>query len=122
MSLSVVENLLLQIEESQNPLLLDEVLPNFTAIKPEHIEPAINKIIAENLQAIADLLENKTPDWQTLIQPLHNLNDRLEKAWSPVSHMNAVVQDDALRAAHDACLPALSNYHTQLGQNADLFK
>lgn len=116
MNPSAVENSLLQ-----NPLLLDEVLPNFAAIKPEHIEPAIDKIIAENLQAIESLLENKTPNWQTLLQPLHNLNDRLEKAWAPVSHMNAVVQDDALRAAHDACLPMLSNYHTQLGQNADLF-
>lgn len=105
----------------QNPLLREDVLPNFSAIKPEHIEPAINKIIAENILAIESLLENKTPDWQTLIQPLHNLNDRLDKAWAPVSHMNAVVQDDALRAAHDACLPVLSNYHTRLGQNVDLF-
>ena len=106
----------------ENPLLLDEVLPNFTAIKPEHIQPTINKIIAENLHAIHHLIENKTPDWLTLIQPLHNLNDRLEKVWAPISHMNAVVQDEELRAAHDSCLPTLSNYHTQLGQNADLFK
>jgi oligopeptidase A len=117
MSPSVVENPVLQ-----NPLLKDDMLPNFVAIKAEHIEPAINTIVEENLQAIEVLLENKTPDWQSLIQPLHNLNDRLEKAWAPVSHMNAVVQDNALRAAHDACLPVLSNYHTQLGQNADLFK
>lgn len=52
---------------------------------------------------------------------MHNLNDRLEKAWAPVSHMNAVVQSEAFRAAHDACLPLLSDYHTRLGQHAGLF-
>jgi oligopeptidase A len=105
----------------ENPLLRDEMLPSFTAIKPEHVEAAINLIIEENLLAIESLLQNSEPDWQSLIQPLHNLNDRLEKAWAPVSHMNAVVQDDALRAAHDACLPKLSEYHTRLGQHAGLF-
>ncbi|HSC76805.1 MAG TPA: M3 family metallopeptidase [Pseudomonadales bacterium] len=104
-----------------NPLLLDEALPTFTAIQPEHIEPAINRIIEDNLLVIERLLQNVAPDWQTLIQPLHNLNDRLEKAWAPVSHMNAVIQNDALRAAHDACLPKLSEYHTLLGQHAGLF-
>lgn len=111
-----------RLDTAKNPLLQDAILPDFTAIKPEHIEPAINEIVSDNLLAIQTLLENKTPDWQALLQPLHNLNDRLEKAWAPVSHMNAVVQSDALRAAHDACLPVLSDYHTQLGQDAGLFK
>lgn len=111
----------------ENPLLLDESLldeplPRFSAIRPEHIEAAIRTIVGENLQAIESLLQNPAPDWATLIQPLHNLNDRLEKAWAPVSHMNAVVQSEALRAAHDACLPVLSDYHTRLGQNAGLFE
>lgn len=106
----------------ENPLLLDEVLPRFSAIRPEHIESAIRAIVEENLRAIENLLQNPAPDWETLIQPLHNLNDRLEKAWAPVSHMNAVVQNEELRAAHDTCLPLLSDYHTRLGQHAGLFE
>ena len=104
-----------------NPLLLDEVLPRFPAIRPEHVEPAIRAIVEDNLRAIDLLLQNPAPDWKSLVHPLHNLNDRLEKAWAPVSHMNAVVQSEALRAAHDACLPLLSDYHTRLGQHAGLF-
>ena len=105
----------------KNPLLLDVLLPSFSTIKPEHVEPAIRQIIAENRQAVDVLAQQSTPTWVSVIQPLHNLHDRLEKAWSPVSHMNAVVQNDALRAAHDACLPLLSEYHTQLGQHLALF-
>lgn len=106
---------------SDNPLLRDEVLPPFTAIRPEHVEPAMIAIIEENLRAIDRLVTQPDPCWESLVQPLHNLNDRLEKAWAPVSHMNAVVQNEALRAAHDACLPQLSAYHTRLGQHRGLY-
>lgn len=104
-----------------NPLLRDEVLPSFAGIRPEHVEPAITTIIEENLREIELLVQQEQQDWQSLVRPLHNLNDRLEKAWAPVSHMNAVVQDEALRAAHDACLAKLSDYHTKIGQHRGLF-
>ncbi len=103
-----------------NPLLSGDELPRFSAIRPEHVEPALRTIIAENLQAIEALAKQPVPDWNSLVQPLHTLNDRLEQAWAPVSHMNAVVQDAALRAAHDVCLPLLSDYHTTLGQHQGL--
>ena len=35
-----------------NPLLHIEGLPPFSQIKPEHIQPAIQKLIEENRQAI----------------------------------------------------------------------
>ncbi len=107
--------------QNSNPLLDINALPRFSEIRPEHVEPAIRTIVAENRKAIDLLMQETLKDWDNFIQPLHNLNDRLEKAWSPVSHMNAVVQDDALRAAHDACLPELSAYHTYLGQHRGLF-
>lgn len=112
----------MNLNVENNPLLRDELLPCFSAIKPEHVEPAIRSIVESNRLAIEDILQNAKPEWDTLIQPLHNLNDRLEKAWAPVSHINAVVQNDALRAAHDACLAVLSDYHTGLGQHVGLFE
>jgi oligopeptidase A len=56
-----------------------------------------------------------------LIEPLENAEDKLNKAWSPVSHMNAVVNTDELRLAYNACLPKLSDYSTEMGQNEQLF-
>jgi oligopeptidase A len=105
----------------KNPLLVDEMLPAFSFIAAEHIEPAIRAIIDENQIAIDKLVQQPASTWNNLVQPLHNLNDRLEKAWAPVSHMNAVVQSAEFRAAHDACLPLLSAYHTHLGQQRGLF-
>ena len=52
---------------------------------------------------------------------LDELDARLGRAWSPVSHLNAVCNSAELRAAYEACLPKLSDYSTELGQNPELF-
>ena len=109
-------------QPDNNPLLAETILPVFSLVKPEHIEPAIRYLVAANLDRLEILIANAAePLWKTVIQPLHEMNDRLEKAWAIASHLNAVVQTDALRAAHDACLPVLSEYNTQLGQHRGLF-
>ncbi|NOX93420.1 MAG: oligopeptidase A, partial [Gammaproteobacteria bacterium] len=105
-----------------NPLLHLTDLPPFSAIKPEHVEPAIDQILANNRATIKTLLaDSPTPDWDTLMLPLENLEDRLARAWSPVSHMNSVLNSNALRDAYNACLPKLSQYATETGQNRQLF-
>jgi oligopeptidase A len=105
-----------------NPLLHMTDLPPFSAIKPEHVEPAIDQILADNRVAIDVLLSsNDAPSWGSMMRPLENLEDRLARAWSPVSHMNSVVNSDALREAYNACLPKLSQYATEMGQNQRLF-
>lgn len=106
----------------KNPLLSEHALPPFSAIKPEHVEPAITELIESNLNAIKGMLaDNRRYTWDNLIGPMEDLDDRLSQAWSPVSHMNSVVNSDNLRQAYNACLPKLSEYSTQLGQNEELF-
>jgi len=106
-----------------NPLLQFTGLPPFQQIKPEYIEPAINQLLAENRALVERLLrENEHYTWDNLIQPLEEADDRLSRAWSPVSHMNSVVNSDALREAYNACLPKLSEYGTEMGQNEHLYE
>lgn len=105
-----------------NPLLNLTDLPPFGAIKPKHVEPAIDQILADNRAAIESLLKSDTPaSWNSVMQPLENFEDRLARAWSPLSHMNSVVNSDELRDAYNACLPKLSQYATEIGQNQELF-
>ncbi len=109
---------------AHNPLLQPFDLPPYSAIRPEHVEPAVDAILAENRAAIAVLLagQSDTPSWEGLVLAFDELNDRLGRAWSPVSHLNAVCNNAELRAAYEACLPKLSEYSTELGQNPVLFK
>ena len=104
-----------------NPLLDMQGLPEFSRITPDIIEPAIDRLLAHNRAEIQRLLDSQGRyTWENLIEPLELLDDRLNRAWSPVSHMNSVVNNEALRNAYNACLPKLSDYSTELGQNAQL--
>lgn len=106
-----------------NPLLQDSELPAFTAIKPEHVLPAIEQLLAEARATIERQLQTGLPySWESLVEPIDAAEDRLHKAWSPVSHMNAVVNNDAMREAYNACLPKLSEYATETGQNRALYE
>jgi oligopeptidase A len=106
-----------------NPLLQEFDLPPYSAIKPEHVQPAIEQILADSRAAIAELLaaDQSAPSWESLVLVLDELGERLGRAWSPVSHLNAVCNSAELRAAYEACLPALSEFSTEMGQNPKLF-
>ncbi|WP_374322683.1 oligopeptidase A [Aquipseudomonas alcaligenes] len=107
-----------------NPLLQDFDLPPYSQIKPEHVEPAVEQILADSRVAIAELLKTQqaNPSWDGLVLALDELNARLGRAWGPVSHLNAVCNNAELRAAYEACLPKLSEYWTEMGQNKPLFE
>jgi len=106
-----------------NPLLENHPLPPFSHIKPEHVEPAIRQLLDESRKAIEARLEQGAPyTWDNLVEPLEDIDDRINRAWSPVGHLNAVVNSDELREAYNACLPILSEYATEVGQNDRLFQ
>jgi len=105
-----------------NPLLSMKGLPPFSDIKAEHVEPAVDTLLAECRHNVETLLrENKTYTWDNLVRPIEDIDEKLSRSWSPVSHMNSVVNSDELRDAYNACLPKLSEYGTEMGQNAELF-
>lgn len=108
---------------SNNPLLNNDGLPRFKAIKAEHIEPAIDTLLEENKTGLQTLLDqNDDYSWDNLLQPLEDMDDQLGRAWSPVSHLHSVADNEELRAAYNACLPKLADYATELGQNKQLFE
>jgi len=105
-----------------NPLLSMKGLPPFSDIKAEHVEPAVDALLAECRSKVAAILnENETYTWDNLVRPIEDIDEKLSRSWSPVSHMNSVVNSDELRDAYNACLPKLSEYGTEMGQNAKLF-
>ncbi|WP_024461834.1 oligopeptidase A [Marinimicrobium sp. LS-A18] len=106
-----------------NPLLETHELPPFSAIKPEHVEPAIRQLIDENRAHRERLLDGlDQPTWDNFVAPLEAEEDRLEQAWSPVSHLNAVVNSEALREAYNASVALLTEYNTEVSQDKRLYE
>jgi oligopeptidase A len=105
----------------QNPLLGQETLPPFARIRPEHVEPGVRELLASGRNRIEEIAALKTPTFATVVEPLEELQHRVSRTWSPVSHLNAVLNSDALRASYNACLPLLSAYQTDLAQSEQLY-
>ena len=105
-----------------NPLLENHVLPPFSAIEASHVAPAISQLIADNRAHLQQLLSGLTqPSWSNLAAPLESQGDKLDQAWAPVSHLNAVRNNDELRAAYNASIALLTEYGTEVSQNETLF-
>jgi oligopeptidase A len=107
-----------------NPLLDVEGLPRFAAIRPEHVGSALDALLISN-QAVIGQLESAVrddADWESFAQPLEDLEDRLQKMWSPVSHLNAVADTEDLRDAYQNSLEKLTAYRAALGQNKTIFQ
>src|SRR5579863_8497791 len=105
-----------------NPLLAEQDLPAFRQILPEHVEPAVRELLAANRARIGELAQLPRPTFATLVEPLEELHHRTSRTWSPVSHLNAVLNSATLRESYNACLPLLSAYQTDLAQSEPLYR
>jgi oligopeptidase A len=107
-----------------NPLLQKSDLPAFDKIQPADMLPALTRTLTDNRADLAALSLQQTGrlDWQNLMQPLDELDNRLEHVWAPVRHLNAVMDNPETRTAYDECLALITDYHTELGQNYALYE
>jgi oligopeptidase A len=108
-----------------NPLLADapNTLPAFDRIKPELAEPALDEVLARNRAELKTLLEgNAAPTWDSLIEPLEEMGDRVSHAWGPVQHLFGVNSTAEWRKAFNACLPKLTEYGLEMSLSEPLYR
>jgi oligopeptidase A len=104
-----------------NPLLDISSLPRFGDIAPEHVIPALTQLIADHRRRLDELLSNTPdPDFDTLVAPLEDMEHELSRVWSPVSHLQGVLDSREWRDAYNEALPLMTEYGTELSQNARL--
>lgn len=100
-----------------NPLLADTDLPDFAHILPEHVVPAIERLIAAHRGAIEAVTASGAADFASVILPSERADFELTRGWSPVSHLNSVADTPALRTAHAEAEEKLTAYMMEAGQN-----
>ena len=96
-------------------------LPPFDRIHPGEVEPRIRALLERNRGEVATLESQPHPTFANTVLPLEQLQHGLSRTWSPISHLNGVLNSDELRASYNACLPLLSNYWTDLAQSEPLY-
>ena len=105
-----------------NPLLDFTDLPLFDQVRPEHVGPAIDQLLAESEAALTAAVAPDLPaDWTTLSRTLDVATEKLGRAWGVVGHLNAVMDTPELRAAYNAALPKVTEFWTNLGSDERLY-
>ena len=105
-----------------NPLLETSGLPHFSAIRPEHVAPAVDGVLADYRARIDALLTSDAPrDFASVVLLGEELEERLNRVWAPVSHLHGVADCEELRKAYAAAQEKIVEHASELGQNRDLY-
>ena len=105
-----------------NPLLCFDALPLFDQIRPDHVEPAMDSLLAKADAALETVTAASFPsEWNAIARTLDVATEQLGTAWGAVSHLNSVADTPELRAAYNTALPKVTEFWTRLGADERLF-
>jgi len=118
MSTSIPSHLL------SNPLLnFGRGIPEYSAVKPKDIAPAISFLLKEARSAVSLATDPSTPcTWNALSEPLEDATESLGRSWGIISHLNSVADTPELRAAYGEMLPEVTAFFSSLSQNLALYE
>ena len=106
-----------------NPFLVRETLPDFYAIKSKHVIPAIDNVIKDNTEVISQIESmSETPDWINFVVPLEICNEKFDRVWSYINHINSVKSSPSYRKVYNQALVKVTEYSSSLGQSHILYK
>lgn len=104
-----------------NPLLATTGLPDYAKIRPEHIVPAVRKVVTEATEKLAEIEKELTPTWDGSLGKLEKLDPPFEYAWKPVGHLFGVLNSDELRTAYETVLPEVVQFGLRASQSEPIY-
>jgi oligopeptidase A len=109
------------VRADANPLMGPDPLPAFDAVRAEHVEPAVRQMLADQRAALERAESVVAPgfDW---LRDLEQISANVHRVWGPVAHLNSVLSSPPLREAFNRCLPLITEFGTELGQNETLYR
>jgi oligopeptidase A len=105
-----------------NPLLDRSGLPDYALVSAEHVQPAMESVLASAAAAL-DALESDAPvTYDALMPQLEALGEGVSAPWGVVNHLMSVRNSPELREAHEAVMPSVVAFFTRLGQSQPIYK
>lgn len=107
-----------------NPLLSSYDLPPFSAIRLEHLVPAVERIIADSQRAVADIIASQTPlpTWDDLVLAMDAIKARLDSTVEVIDLVGSAHAQPAWAEAVTRCIDLATAFKARLGQNDALFQ
>ncbi len=99
------------------------MLPEFT-INDENLdkqkELVLNQI-EENKKKIEELLKIEPKTYENFVRPFELMNEKLGELFTPVAHLNSVMNSKKTQEVYQSLIPRITEYYTNIFQNAELY-
>ncbi|WP_457606296.1 M3 family metallopeptidase [Nitratifractor sp.] len=84
---------------------------------PQKLETLLEK----QKRRIDELATSESDDYDAILKPLEEMDEERSLFFTPLSHLNSVLNSEETRKAYEASLPLLSRFHSEVAQNEALF-
>ena len=95
-------------------------LPNFNEFDTKQILPELNQLINTARSSLSDTLKRKSFTYNSLIALREEVEDNINKFWSPISQLQAVCNQEALREVYAKGLLEITKLQTEMDQDSEL--
>jgi len=97
-------------------------LPEFSKLDLTKVEAELDQLLVSGDKKIKALESVTDPTWENFVYELDKVVDDVQCFFSPVRHLNAVMNNDEIREVYNVCMPKLTAWYTELGQNKALYQ
>jgi len=109
-------------EHDANPLDQTTGLPPFDRIRPDHVVPAVERLLGDVESELKVLESQIAPSWEATIGRLDELGLRFEHTWRPVTHLFGVLNSPELRDAYEQVLPQVVTCGLRIKQSQPIYQ
>lgn len=108
---------------AENPLLSFTFEVPFGSIGAEHVEPAVDTLLARARARLRELRESNGPrTYDNTLGVLDAATEELEHAMAVVGHLESTATTPQLRAAYNAVQPKVSEFYANLSLDSELYR
>lgn len=88
----------------------------------ENFPKALETLLDRQREIIDEITHTEDTSYEKVLKPLQDLDEALGLFFTPLSHLNAVMNSEETQKAYETSLPLLSKFSSEMAQNAALFK
>ena len=88
----------------------------------EQFPQELEKLLNQQRALINDITHNDDTTYEKVLKPLQDLDEELGLFFTPLSHLNSVMNSEETQKAYEESIPLLSKFSSEMAQNVALFK
>jgi oligopeptidase A len=95
---------------------------NFHIDNLKNFPKELDTLLNQQRTIIGNITKSNDISYEKILKPLQDLDEELGLFFTPLSHLNSVMNSEETQKAYEESLPLLSKFGSEMAQNVELFK